>query len=281
LQRWWLDGGESHQGFIVFYVREKIAEVQNRPIRQKDTSSPIFLTGEQSDYLIHELAHQWWGGAISWATYRDEWLTEGLAQFTILYYLQHEIAATKFQEIISRLKRWVLRYSNAGPLAYGQRIANIDQFDAYQSVVYDKAALIFLMAKEILGEEEFCRRLREVLHNNMFRNLNSAQFIQKYSLNSSLLEKFFHGWVFSRKTPAIHFSTVWQDGQLQVFFQQEDTDFVVPVRLEVEDETGWTSYPIVLEGQKQACTIKLPAPPLAVRVNPYISPVQVKERERF
>ncbi|MRR13309.1 hypothetical protein EG835_12840, partial [bacterium] len=31
---------------------------------------------------FHELAHQWWGHHVGWATYRDEWLSEGFAEFT-------------------------------------------------------------------------------------------------------------------------------------------------------------------------------------------------------
>ena len=30
----------------------------------------------------HEVAHQWWGHQVGWASYRDQWLSEGFAEFT-------------------------------------------------------------------------------------------------------------------------------------------------------------------------------------------------------
>ena len=31
---------------------------------------------------IHEMAHQWWGNLVGWESYRDQWLSEGLAEFS-------------------------------------------------------------------------------------------------------------------------------------------------------------------------------------------------------
>ena len=37
-------------------------------------------------YLAHEIAHQWWGQAVGWKNYHEQWLSEGLAQyFAVLY----------------------------------------------------------------------------------------------------------------------------------------------------------------------------------------------------
>ena len=36
----------------------------------------------------HEVAHQWWGHQIGWASYRDQWLSEGLAEFTAALMLE-------------------------------------------------------------------------------------------------------------------------------------------------------------------------------------------------
>jgi aminopeptidase N len=36
----------------------------------------------------HEIAHQWWGHQVGWQTYRDQWLSEGFAEFTAALVLQ-------------------------------------------------------------------------------------------------------------------------------------------------------------------------------------------------
>jgi hypothetical protein len=30
---------------------------------------------------VHEVAHQWWGNVVGWSSYRDQWITEGLAVY--------------------------------------------------------------------------------------------------------------------------------------------------------------------------------------------------------
>src|SRR5258706_11301157 len=44
------------------------------------------------DQLVpaHETAHQWWGDLITWSTYRDQWFSEGLANYCALMMLQEK-----------------------------------------------------------------------------------------------------------------------------------------------------------------------------------------------
>jgi aminopeptidase N len=41
-------------------------------------------------FRAHEVAHQWWGHGVQNGSYRDKWLSEGLAEFSALWYLQSE-----------------------------------------------------------------------------------------------------------------------------------------------------------------------------------------------
>ncbi|MEA2173599.1 MAG: hypothetical protein QOD00_1191, partial [Blastocatellia bacterium] len=37
----------------------------------------------------HEIAHQWWGHIIGWTGYRDQWMSEGFAEFSASLYVQY------------------------------------------------------------------------------------------------------------------------------------------------------------------------------------------------
>ena len=37
-------------------------------------------------FLAHELAHQWWGQAVGWKNYHEQWLSEGFAQYFAALY---------------------------------------------------------------------------------------------------------------------------------------------------------------------------------------------------
>ena len=43
-------------------------------------SDPVNFETFPSFYLAHELAHQWWGQAVGWKNYHEQWLSEGFAQ---------------------------------------------------------------------------------------------------------------------------------------------------------------------------------------------------------
>jgi hypothetical protein len=37
----------------------------------------------------HEISHQWWGQIIGWKSYRDQWMSEGFAEFSTSLYVQY------------------------------------------------------------------------------------------------------------------------------------------------------------------------------------------------
>ena len=40
------------------------------------------VVGTKELFLGHEIAHQWWGHATTWDSYRDQWLSEALAEYS-------------------------------------------------------------------------------------------------------------------------------------------------------------------------------------------------------
>jgi hypothetical protein len=50
------------------------------------------IDGFDEFFRAHEVAHQWWGNGARPASYRDAWLSEGLATFCGIWYVQLEMA---------------------------------------------------------------------------------------------------------------------------------------------------------------------------------------------
>ncbi|MCK7520934.1 MAG: hypothetical protein MZV64_26185, partial [Ignavibacteriales bacterium] len=44
--------------------------------------------GEDEIFRAHEVAHQWWGIGVDFDSYHDQWLSEGFAQYSGIWYLQ-------------------------------------------------------------------------------------------------------------------------------------------------------------------------------------------------
>ncbi|MEK7831142.1 MAG: carboxypeptidase regulatory-like domain-containing protein, partial [Acidobacteriota bacterium] len=47
------------------------------------------LTNFIQEVTSHEVAHQWWGHVVGWASFHDQWLSEGFADFSASLYLQY------------------------------------------------------------------------------------------------------------------------------------------------------------------------------------------------
>jgi hypothetical protein len=43
-------------------------------------NDPAAFAGVPEYFLAHEIAHQWWGQAVGWKNYHEQWISEGFAQ---------------------------------------------------------------------------------------------------------------------------------------------------------------------------------------------------------
>jgi len=279
------EGGISNNGFIIVNYFDKKRKVL---LRNKKIISPIPLRDRLEDYIIHELAHQWWGGVISWNSYRDIWITEGLAQFSVLYYLKKKLSEKQFDRLIKKIKRWVYRYSDSGPIIYGARIRSLEnRYEPFQSVIYNKTALLFFMVMDLLGEEEFNRKLKSVLEEYRYRSISSIQFIRHFSGENELLSDFFSKWIYSRAIPEVELSVDRNDPAFDneefktvvISIKQLDTDFIFPLRLKVITQKDSSTETVVIKERRQKLIFKRDFPIRAVNIEDWVTPV--KEKKNF
>ena len=66
-------------------------------------------------FLAHEVAHQWWGQAVGWKNYHEQWLSEGLAQYFAALYAESDRGAGMFDDAARRHARVGGRAAVAGP----------------------------------------------------------------------------------------------------------------------------------------------------------------------
>ena len=71
-------------------------------------------------FLAHELAHQWWGQAVGWKNYHEQWLSEGFAQYFAALSAQQSRGDRVFGDMLRQFRRWSL--SRVGPGAGAPRL---------------------------------------------------------------------------------------------------------------------------------------------------------------
>ena len=56
-------------------------------------NDPVAFDGYPQFFLAHEIAHQFWGGAVGWESYHEQWISEGFAQYFALLYAERSLDA--------------------------------------------------------------------------------------------------------------------------------------------------------------------------------------------
>lgn len=278
LKRGHHEGGVSNRGFVIISVnpnRNKIVRFLDKYF-STSISSPVKIRNYVEDYILHEISHQWWGGMISWKSYQDVWITEGLAHFSTLYFLKTIIPEKKFKRIVKEVKKWVVDKGDAGPIIYGTRIQTLeDSYETYQSVVYNKSALVFLMLIDLVGEDDFSNRLQMVLREHKHQSLTTRQFINKFCGQDEMLMRFFRCWIYSRRLPEITFDVDIDGNRAEIRIIQLHTDFVFPLAIEVNTPDGRSSEKLIIQQKNQRFTITRNAPIKSVRLEDTPAPVLI------
>ena len=107
----------------------------------------------------HEVSHQWWGHQVGWQSYRDQWLSEGFAEFTAALTLEFADSRRSYDrfwalrrgEILER--RGGLATYDAGAITQGFRLATEKSPGAPRTMLYGKGAYILHMLRMQMREE--------------------------------------------------------------------------------------------------------------------------------
>ena len=85
-------------------------------------NDPAAFAGVPEYFLAHEIAHQWWGQAVGWKNYHEQWLSEGFAQYFAALYAQRAHGDASFDAMLRQFRRWSLSESEEGPIDLGYRL---------------------------------------------------------------------------------------------------------------------------------------------------------------
>jgi hypothetical protein len=267
VQRLWPEaGGYSPASFIVL---NKIpwADDQRRMV-----DSPVNLSRWPEYFLAHEIAHQWWGQGVSFLTYKDQWLSEGLSQFAAAFYLRQKYGERDFASILKKFSQWTGKKSAKGPISLGSRLS-FNDFSAYQTIVYDKAALALFMLRDLLGEETFLSGLRAFFDKYKYSAVRTKSFVTEMEKTSGRnLQEFFKGWFYSYRLPEVQ--VIWSQepspdgGRLTIRITQIGERFVFPLWIEWTSGGSVHRDMVVVDQSRQEAVLHVPGKVDRVRVNP-------------
>lgn len=255
-------------------------------------------------FRAHEVAHQWWGHRVGWDGYRDQWLSEGFAEYSAMMFVEatmdggpryfREILKAYSDELTGSLSSTFSQFSRPGvaqlnrqaldrigPIGHGWRCIVGEARTGYSSQIYKKGALVLHMLRMLLrtmtgSDEAFLRVM------STFANRFEGRYATTADLEAVVTEVkpadwswFFDEWVFGAEIPTYRWSQEIAKSEqgyvLRLHVEQRDVTpgfrMAVPVEIQFRDGRRGMVLAVVDEPANDF-EYQLPAKPSKVFFNP-------------
>lgn len=256
-------------------------------------------------FISHETGHQWWGNIVAWRSYRDQWLSEGFAEYSGVLYTALRDSPKASVNLIDNMRTSLRRapetltgqgkgrLNDVGPIILGHRLTSSKTYGGYQTLVYNKGALVLRMLHFLFTDpnsgsgEAFFEMMRDFVERyrnktastDDFRLVANEHFVKtptakRYNIKD--LNWFFQQWVYETHLPSYTMEYAIEpqpDGSafLTGNVIQEDVPdgFFMPLPLRIGfggDKVA--NGTVAALGPKTPFKIKLPAKPQKVELDP-------------
>jgi hypothetical protein len=187
-------------------------------------------------FIAHELAHQWWGQAVGWRNYHEQWLSEGFAQYFAAMYAQQQRGEEGFTSVLKQLRRWGMDATDQGPISLGYRLGHIrSESRVFRALVYNKSAAVLHMLRRLVGDDAFFRGVRRFYRESRFKKVGTQDFRAAMEKESGKeLERFFDRWIYGSTLPRLKVGYRVEGSEVVVRIEQLGEIFDVPVTVTLQ-----------------------------------------------
>ena len=233
--------------YIGPYAYEKIANIQAASISGgMETSSAIFyaenlINGKRDvrlrNVIIHELAHQWFGNAVTETTWDDAWLSEGFATFFTLLFIENEYGHDQYTKGLISARKTVYEAAAKDPGFSLVDNRSAEKGPVTSAITYQKGAWVLHMLRDIMGEESFKKGIQSYYTHFINANTTTREFIAEMEkAYGKDLGQFFNQWLYKAENPVLQGNWKYNKEKKQIIIHLEQTQsskFIFDLPLEV------------------------------------------------
>lgn len=270
---------EYFSNLIGPYPYEKLALVQSTTrYGGMENAGNIFFseraingTARVTGTIAHEIAHQWFGDAVTEADWHHLWLSEGFASYFGPLYFEHLFGRDTLKYLLSREKESYFRSQVVNRPIYDTTITNLNRL--LNANNYSKGGWVLHMLRGLMGDDKFFAGIREYYKTYRNRNALTEDFqaiMEKHARQD--LDWFFRQWIYEAGYPKLEVSWRWDDQNKEVKLllsqKQDGFFFRLPMELEFRDGSVKKREKVVLEKKDQVFSFRITSKPTSVVVDP-------------
>lgn len=267
------------ESYIAPFPYSKLANVQSKTVYDgMENASCIFyhertVSGKQDHELLfaHEIAHQWYGDAVSELDWHHIWLSEGFATYLTDIYIEQTYGRDAFVASMLDERDQVIRFAR-------RRLAPIVDTTLLVSVrllnknTYEKAGWVLHMLRHDMGDEQFQDLVQSFYENYKFSNALTEDF-QKMaeSISGKSYEAFFRQWFYEPGHPVLsmHWERRGKKAILSISQLQEQHIFQFPLELEFTGKSGaGVRKTVDIKAKEHSFSIVLPFKVREIQMDP-------------
>ena len=213
----------------------------------------------------HEIAHLWWGHAVGWDSYHDQWMSEGFAEFSASLFVEQimhdEHKFIEFwndqRDLITQARPQTRDHKpyTVGPVTQGYRLNSGKTGSIARFMIYPKGAYILHMLREMMydrkdGDKRFMAMMQDFVKTYYNRDVSTEDFkqtVEKHMTQQMDLDGnhrmdwFFNQWVYGTELPSYKFEYKFDgntlSGQLTQSGVSDNFRMLVPIY--VDFGKGW------------------------------------------
>jgi len=242
------------------YAYEKLANVQSNSVGGgMEAATAIFygdnsVTGERTtrwrNVIIHEIAHQWWGNAVTENDWDHVWLSEGFATYFTLLYREYAYGRDDFLAGLADSRRRILDFYADNPdyRVVHDDLDPIGRGTVTNGMTYQRGGWFLHMLRGLMGDDRFHAGIREYYRLYRDRNASTDDFrevMENTFEPAADLTAFFEQWLYQGGIPHLRGAWWWDDaaGELVIELEQIADDgytfeMPIPVQVTLPPESG-------------------------------------------
>ena len=204
------------------YSYEKLAHIEAAGMSGGTEHASAIFYGEKGVTagrapVVHEVAHQWFGDAVTEKDWDDVWLSEGFATYFTHLYTEQFSGRDAFVRGLRGDVETILAEQNAAPDQPVIHRNLSDMSKVLNRLVYQKAGWVLHMLRGTIGTEKFWSGIREYYRRYRNENVSTDDFRQVMEQAAGTpLSWFFDQWLKRPGMPALRGSWHYDAGAGQV-----------------------------------------------------------------